>query len=296
MRHNDLDAFLAVARAGSFRLAARELGVTGSAISQTVRALEEELEVRLFNRTTRSVVLTEAGDMLAKRLTPALADIRSGLEEVRSLGGQPRGRVRVNVPAPALDWIIAPRMVAFLELYPEITLEIIEDAMDVDIVAEGFDAGVRLGLAMAQDMIAVPIGPEQDYAVVAAPAFAERFGLPETPQDLTRFECIRHRFPSGTIFPWRFVSDGKEMTMVPQGRLTVNRADHAVTGALGGAGLARVALPYAEQHLAEGRLVRVLAEHAPRLPAWHLYYPSRKHMPPALRAFIDFFVRGKPAA
>lgn len=296
MRHNDLDAFLAVARAGSFRTAARELGVTGSAISQTVRALEEELEVRLFNRTTRSVVLTEAGDMLARRLTPALADIRSGLEEVRSLGGQPRGRVRVNVPAPALDWLIAPRMVEFLEVFPDISLEIIEDATNVDIVAEGFDAGVRLGLEMAQDMIAVPIGPEQDYAVVASPAFAERFGLPETPQDLSQFECIRHRFPSGTIFPWSFIRDGEEMSIAPEGRLTVNRAEHAVTGARGGTGLARVALPYVERHLAEGRLVRVLAEYSPRLPAWHLYYASRKHMPPALRAFVDFFVLGKPAA
>lgn len=161
MRHTDLEALLAVARAGSFRVAARERGLSGSAMSQTVRALEEWLQVRLFNRTTRSVVLTEAGDLLMKRLTPALADIRAGIEKVRSMGGQPTGRVRLNAPAPALDWLIVPHMVQLLETYPGIALKIIEDARDVDIVAEGYDVGIRLGLEMAQDMIAVPLGPSR---------------------------------------------------------------------------------------------------------------------------------------
>lgn len=289
MRHTDFEAFLAVARVGSFRLAARERGVTGSALSQSVRALEEELQVRLFNRTTRSVVLTEAGDLLASRLAPALADIRAGLEEVRSLSGRPTGRVRVNAPAPALDWLIAPHLARFLETYPGIALEINEDASNVDIVAEGYDVGVRLGLEMAQDMIALPLGPEQDYAVVASPGMIERDGIPETPQDLTRFDCIRHRFPSGRVFPWRFRKDGEDIVITPEGRLTVNAARHAVTAALDGVGLARVALPYVRDALSEGRLVRVLARFSPQMPAWHLYYPSRRHMPPALRAFIDFF-------
>lgn len=288
-RTSDLEAFLAVARLGSFRLAARERGVTGSALSQTIRALEEELQVRLFNRTTRSVVLTEAGSLLASRLSPALAELRASLEEVRSLGGEPRGQVRLNAPAPALDWLILPHLVRFLESYPGVSLEIIEDASNVDIVAEGFDVGIRLGLEMAQDMIALPIGPEQDYAVVASPALIQRMGVPRSPQELTRFDCIRHRFPSGRIFPWRFQKDGEDFVIVPEGRLTVNAARHALSAALDGAGLARLAFPYVRSSLAEGRLVRLLADYSPPLPAWHLYYPSRRHMPPALRAFIDFF-------
>ncbi|CAM5337295.1 DNA-binding transcriptional LysR family regulator [Aquamicrobium terrae] len=263
--------------------------MTGSALSQSVRALEEELQVRLFNRTTRSVALTEAGDLLARRLAPAFDEIRAGLDAVQSLGGQPTGRIRVNVPAPALEYLIAPHVVRFLETYPGISLELIEDARNVDIVAEGYDLGVRLGLEMAQDMIAVPFGPEQDYPVVASPAFIERAGIPKTPQDLMTFACIRHRFPSGTIFPWRFRRNGEDIAIVPEGRLTVNDARHAVEAALGGIGLARVALPYATDALSDGRLVRLLADWSPPLPAWHLYYPSRKHVPPALRTFIDFF-------
>ncbi|WP_118134813.1 LysR substrate-binding domain-containing protein [Oceanicella sp. SM1341] len=289
MRHSDLEAFLAVARAGSFRVAARERGVTGSAMSQTIRALEESLEVRLFNRTTRSVVLTEAGDLLMKRLSPALAEIRSSIEEVRSMKGQPTGRVRVNAPAPALDWLIVPHMVRFLETYPGITLEIIEDAKDVDIVAEGYDVGIRLGLEMAQDMVAIPLGPEQDYAVVGSPTFVDRYGIPRSPQHLREFDCTRIRFPSGTIFAWRFRDGDQEITFTPEGRLTVNNARHAVAAAIGGTGLARVALPYAQEALTDGRLVRLLSDFSPRLPAWHLYYPSRRHKPPALEAFLDFF-------
>lgn len=289
MRHTDLEAFLAVARVQSFRLAAKERGVTGSALSQSVRALEEELQVRLFNRTTRSVALTEAGDLLARRLAPAFNEIRAGLDEVQSLGGQPTGRVRVNAPAPALEYLIMPHVARFLDTYPKISLEIIEDASNVDIVAEGYEVGVRLGLEMAQDMIAVPLGPEQLYSVVASPSLIDRTGMPETPQDLTKFECIRHRFPSGTIFPWSFRKNGDEISLMPQGRLTVNNAHHAVTAALGGIGLARVALPFAADALSDGRLVRLLTDWSPPLPAWHLYYPSRKHVPPALRAFIDFF-------
>jgi len=291
MRQSDLESFLAVARHGSFRAAARERGMTGSALSQTVRALEEELHVRLFNRTTRSVVPTEAGHLLVSRLTPALADIRACLEEVRSMGGTPSGRVRMNAPAPALDWLIAPHLPGFLKTYPGISVEIIEDARNVDIVAEGYDVGIRLGLEMAQDMIALPLGPEQDYAVVASPAFLDGAGRPEVPEDLAGFDCIRHRFPSGTIFPWRFQRDGEDIAIVPGGRLTVNNARHAVAAAVAGIGLARVALPYAQDDLAQGRLIRVLTGFSPRLPAWHLYYPSRRHMPPALRAFIDFFTQ-----
>lgn len=291
MRQTDLESFLAVVRHGSFTAAARERGLTGSALSQTIRALEEDLQVRLFNRTTRSVVPTEAGDLLARRLTPALADIRASLEEVRSIGRRPTGRVRMNAPAPALDWLIVPRLPEFLQSHPDIVVEIIEDASNVDIVAEGYDLGIRLGLEMAQDMIALPLGPEQDYAVVGAPEYLECAGRPETPQDLTHFDCIRHRFPSGTIFPWRFRTGGDDIAIEPHGRLTVSNARHAVEAAVAGIGLARVALPYVQDDLRQGRLVRVLDEFTPQLPAWHLYYPSRRHMPPALRAFIDFFTK-----
>ncbi|MBL1416663.1 MAG: LysR family transcriptional regulator [Moritella sp.] len=289
MRHSDLEAFLAVAHTRNFRRAAKDRGVTGSALSQTVRNLEEDLQVRLFNRTTRSVSLTEAGELLAERLLPAFDDIRNVVEEVRSLGGRPTGRVRINAPAPAVEWLIAPHVAAFLEAYPNISLEIIEDAKKVDIVEDGFDAGIRMGLNVAQDMISVPFGKQLTYPIVAAPAYLDRFGTPEDPHALTHHNCIRHRFPNGTIFPWNFCKNGQEITVIPEGRLTMNDPHHAVRVAVDGVGLARIAAPYVAEDLAEKRLVKVLMDWNPTLPEWHLYYPSRRHVPPALRAFLIFF-------
>ncbi|UES60016.1 LysR family transcriptional regulator (plasmid) [Roseibium aggregatum] len=289
MRHGDLEAFLVVARTCNFRRAAKERGVTASALSQSVRSLEDEIGVRLLNRTTRSVSLTEAGELLVKRTAPAFEDIRTGYEEVRSLGRLPAGRLRINAPAPALDWLIVPHVTEFLEKYPDISLELVEDASNVDIVADRYDAGVRLGLEMANNMIAVPIGPAADYAVAASPSYLASHGEPGEPVMLNRHNCIRQRFPSGRIFPWRFARDGQELTVIPEGTLTVTNARHAVDAARRGLGIARVAAPYAQPYLKKGSLIRILTDWSPGLPAWHLYYPSRRQVPPTLRAFIDFF-------
>jgi DNA-binding transcriptional LysR family regulator len=289
MRHSDLETFLAVAKAGSFRGAAKDRGVTGSALSQSVRALEEALQVRLFNRTTRSVALTEAGELLYDRIAPAFDNIQTAVEEVQSLTGGPKGRVRINAPAPAVEWLIVPHIPAFLEAYPDISLEVIADAGNVDIVAEGYDAGVRMGFEMAHDMVAIPFGPEQDFPVVASPDYLEKAGMPETPDDLNRHNCIRHRFPSGTIFSWTLSNDAGELSFTPRGNLTVNDSRHAVQAAVRGVGLTSVAEPYAANDLAAGRLVRLFPDWSTALPAWHLYYPSRRQLPPAVRAFLDFF-------
>ena len=287
IRHRDLDAFLAVAQAGSFRRAAADRGLTPSALSQSLRNLEERMQVRLLNRTTRSVSLTEAGEVLLTRLTPAFSDIEAAVDEVLSLGGRPAGRVRINAPAPPIEHILMPVVPGFLAAYPGISLEIIEDAGYVDIVRDGFDAGIRFGLEMAQDMIAVPLADAVEYAVVGSPGYLAAHGVPRHPDDLLSHNCIRHRFP-GSIFKWRFARDGEEVALTPGGRLTINHAHHARAAAEAGTGLARLALPYVETALAEGRLVRVLEDWSPQLGKWHLYYPSRRQQPPAFGAFLAY--------
>ncbi|SDG17245.1 MULTISPECIES: LysR family transcriptional regulator [Thalassobaculum] len=294
IRHKDLEAFLAVARAGSFRQAATDRGVTPSALSQSLRALEERMQVRLLNRTTRSVALTEAGDLLQARLTPAFADIEAAVDEVLSLGGRPAGRVRINAPAPPIEHILMPVVPGFLATYPEISLEIIEDAGYVDIVRDGYDAGIRFGLEMAQDMIAVPLADEVEYAVVASPGYLEVRGVPEHPDDLLAHDCIRHRFPGGSIFTWRFARDGVDVALTPNGRLTVNHAHYARAAAEAGSGLARLALPYVEPQLTDGRLIRVLQDWSPTIGKWHLYYPSRRQAPPAFKAFLSYIRSAQP--
>ena len=289
MRYVDLEAFLAVARTRSFRRAAQERGVTGPALSHSVRNLEEELGLRLLNRTTRSVSPTEAGDLLVSLLEPAFEDVQSAIAQVKSLSGQPSGVVRVSVPAPALEHLIMPHVPSFLATYPRISLELISDARVIDIVAEGFDAGVRLGLEMANDMIAMPLGKPQIYDVVASPDYLARQGRPETPADLSRHDCIRIRFPSGVIFSWRFEVNGAEFVMIPEGRLILNDARHVLSAAIEGAGIARLATEYTEPHVRAGSLVRLLEGYAATLTAWHIYYPSRRYVPPALRAFLDFY-------
>lgn len=295
IRHRDLEAFLAVARAGSFRRAATDRGLTPSALSQSLRNLEERMQVRLLNRTTRSVSLTEAGEILLARLTPAFADIESAVDEVLSLGGRPAGRVRINAPAPPIEHVLMPAVPGFLAAYPDISLEIIEDAGYVDIVREGYDAGIRFGLEMAQDMIAVPLADAVEYAVVGSPGYVAAHGVPKHPDDLLSHDCIRHRFPGGSIFMWRFARNGQEVALTPNGRLTVNHAHYARTAAEAGSGLARLALPYVEAELAEGRLVRVLEDWSPTLGNWHLYYPSRRQQPPAFSAFLNY-IRSMPSA
>ncbi|TQV75815.1 LysR family transcriptional regulator [Denitrobaculum tricleocarpae] len=284
----DLEAFAAVARARSFRRAATERGVSASALSQTIRNLEERLGTRLLNRTTRSVALTPAGEAFFHRLEPAFDDIGDALDEVQSFDGEPTGHVRINAPAPAIESVFAPLMSAFLHRYPRISLELIADASYVDIVAEGFDAGVRFGQEVAQDMIATLISPPIEYMVVGAPEYFATHGIPKHPGELRNQDCIRQRFPGGAIFKWHFSHNGEEISFLPEGRLTVNDAHHAIRAARETVGVARAPLHYVEADLQAGRLERVLADWSPLLPGWYLYYPSRRQTPPAFKALLDF--------
>lgn len=284
----DLEIFAAIARVRSFRKAAIERGVSASALSQVLRNLEERLGVRLLNRTTRSVSLTEAGEALLRRLRPALEDVEQAIEAAYAFRRTPAGTLRINAPAPAVEFILGPMIAPFLKAYPDIALEIVADAAFVDIVESGFDAGVRFGEELARDMIAVPLGPPLDYAVVAAPSYLAERGRPAEPDDLLGHNCIRHRFPGGTIFDWSFKKADREVTITPEGRLTVNDSRQAVRAAREGVGLARLPVDYALADLQAGRLVRVLQDWCPPLPSWFLYYPSRRQLPPAMRAFLDF--------
>lgn len=287
----DLETFTAIARCGSFRKAATERGVSASALSQTMRQLEDRLGVRLLNRTTRSVALTQAGERLLGRLSPALDQVHEAVDEVNSFRQTPTGTVRINAPAPAVEHILAPLITPFLQEYPELGLEIISDAAMVDIVAGGFDAGVRFGKQLARDMIAVPLGPSLRYVVVGSPSYLALHGTPRKPADLLAHACIRQRFPGGTIFNWEFEKASKTETITPEGRLTLNDARHIAQAATDGLGLGRVLEEFVRPPLFEGRLVEVLADWSPRIPSWYLYYVSRRHTPAALRAFLDFIRR-----
>lgn len=293
----ELEVFAAVAETRSFRKAATDRGVSASALSQTMRNLEERLGVRLLNRTTRSVAPTEAGEQLLRRLRPALSEVSDALDAVNSFRHKPTGTVRINAPAPAIEFILAPLAKRFLDAYPDVALELISDAAMVDIVDSGFDAGVRFGEELARDMIAVPLGSSLRYIVIGAPDYLKLHGTPREPADLVPHHfCIRQRFPGGTIFPWRFEKNGRSIAIEPEGRLTVNDAHQAVRTASEGLGLARILENYAQPLLRSGAVSPVLDDWCPRIPGWFLYYPSRRQMPSSMRAFLGFIASRKPAA
>jgi DNA-binding transcriptional LysR family regulator len=285
---DDLDAFAAIARRRSFRQAALERGVSASTLSQTLRDLEARLGVRLLNRTTRSVALTEAGARLLEQLSPALAEIAQALDQVRDAGGRPRGSVRINAPEPAVELVLTPMVAPFLAAHPEIELEIISETGFVDIVAAGFDAGVRWGESLAQDMVAVPISGPQRYVLVGAPKLIAEVGAPQRPEDLLGKPCIRLRFPSGLTPPWEFERDGREVKIEPHGRLTAGNVRLQLEAAIAGLGFYTTFEGYAAQAVADGRLVSLLEDWLPPFPGPFLYFPSRRHVPPALRALVDF--------
>ncbi|QEL24372.1 LysR family transcriptional regulator [Bosea sp. F3-2] len=287
-----LSMFLAVARHRSFRRAADELGCTPSAISHGLRALEERLQIRLLNRTTRSVALTEAGQRLHDRIEPAFRDISDALDDLNIYRDQPVGSLRLNAAHLATQMVLLPLALRFMQQHPQVTLEIIADNALVDMVSEGFDAGVRFGEVIAQDMIAVPIGPRQRSAVVAAPEFLARHFTPSAPEELRTLPCLQLRFASGRLYDWEFERGGIEFQVAVQGSLILGDQGHILQAALAGMGVAYLFEMQVEQHLAEGRLVRVLDDWCPYYPGFHLYYPSRRQMPSTLRAFVDF-VRGE---
>lgn len=295
MRHAslpDLAAFASIATNGNFRRAAAELQVSPSALSHRMRILEERLGVRLLNRTTRSVALTEAGEALLSRLQPALEDINQAMEEINAFRSSPVGTLRITAPRSAIDLVLAPVIGPFVQQYPGIKLEIVANIRFIDIVREGFDAGIRFQESLERDMIAVPLGPQQRFAVVVAPDYLDRHGIPLTPHDLHNHSCLTIRFPSGELYKWEFEKDGRELAVAVNGAITLSDQDLTLQAVKDGAGLACVFEPYALAGLADGSLVRVLEDWCPPFPGFFLYYPSRRQMPASLRAFIDM-VQGK---
>lgn len=284
----DLDAFVAVARVRNFRRAAMEQRVSVSSLSQRLRELEEALGVRLMNRTTRSVGLTEAGELLLAGVGPAISDVGSALDQVRGLRGVPSGRLRINAPPPAIDLVLAPMVVPFLAAYPQIDLEIVSDSTFVDIVGEGFDAGVRYGEHLAQDMIAVSLSPPQRYAVVASPQYVEKYGRPKHPKDLLDHVGIRIRFGRGVIHDWEFEKAGRVVKVAPKGRLVANYPGLARRAAFDGIGFWSTFEGYVREAVQAGELVSVLEDWCEPFPGPFLYYPSRRQPPPALAAFVAF--------
>jgi DNA-binding transcriptional LysR family regulator len=285
----DLDAFAAVARARSFRGAALVRGVSASSLSEAVRRLEARLGVRLLNRTTRSVTPTEAGMRLLDRLVPALGEVRSALDVVNGFRDTPAGILRLNVPSAVARLVLPDIIEAFLTAHPGITMEIASDDNFVDVLAAGFDAGIRYGERLHQDMIAVPIGPrEQRFAAAAAPAYLAARGRPQHPRDLVGHACLRHRFPSGVVPPWEFERDGEAIRLPVHGPLIAGTVELEVSAAIAGLGIVCIFEEYLAGPLARGELEPVLPDWWQRFPGPFLYYPSRRHMPAPLRAFIDF--------
>jgi len=284
---SDLSAFVAVATHRSFSRAAAELGLSPSALSHTVRSLEERLDLRLLNRTTRSVAPTEAGERLLERLRPALRDIDDALGDANAFRAKPAGRLRLNVPRSAALLLLAPVMTRFIKAYPQMRLEITAEDRLVDIVAGGYDAGVRFGESVERDMVAVRIGPDLRMAVVGSPAYFRRHPRPLKPRDLHDHACIRFRLPSGSIYRWEFEKKGEVLEVEVDVPLTLSDQQVMLQAALDGAGLAIVLESHARAHLKARQLVRVLADWCAPFPGYFLYYPSRRQVPAGLRAFID---------
>ena len=294
----DLAAFVTVARAKGFREGARLSGTSPSGLSEAVRRLETELGVRLLNRTTRSVVSTEAGQSLLERLAPALSEMEAALDAVNGFRDRPVGTLRLNVPVSAAR-LVLPRIVpAFLAAYPDIRLEVMTDESFVDVLAAGCDAGIRYGERLEQDMIAVPIGPRtQTYAFAAAPAYLERHGRPQHPRDLLDHSCLRHRFPSGNMPNWEFERDGELVVVEPKGPLIVQAGgavDLAVDAAVAGIGIVGLFEDWLRPQLESGALEPVLQPWWQEFPGPFLYYPGRRLVPAPLRAFVDF-VKSRPS-
>lgn len=285
----DLAAFAAVARAGGFREAARAAAATSaSSLSEAIRRLESQVGVRLLNRTTRSVAPTAAGAALLERLAPALASIDEAVSEARSAQSEPSGPLRINAPEPAIEWVLAPMVPEFLAAHPKVRLEMVAQSAFVDIVAQGFDAGVRWEESLALDMVAVPLGPPQRYVVVATPDLIARVGAPAHPRDLLTRPCLRVQYPSGAQLPLDFERRGESLKVAATGPLVANTQALLMRCALSGLGFLQTFDAAVATHLARGELVTVLDDWSEPFPGPRLYYPGRRQQPSALRAFIEF--------
>ena len=284
---NDLMAFATVARECSFTRAAAILAMSPSALSHAIRGLEERLGVRLLARTTRSVSPTEAGERLLRSLNPALAEIEDGLQAMAEWRDNPSGTVRITTFAYAARIVLLPKLPGFLLANPDVRVEVNIDDGLTDIVAAGFDAGIRLGETVDKDMIAVKIGPDLRTVVVGTPSYFERYPPPLTPYDLDRHACIGYRLKtSGGLLPWEFQRGDKEIKIRTRGPLVANDGDLPAAAVRAGAGLGYIMEHDVAEDIASGKLVQVLADWCPRFPGFHLYHPSRRQSPPALRALI----------
>jgi DNA-binding transcriptional LysR family regulator len=285
---NVLASFAVVAKERSFTRAAAKLGISQSALSQSIRGLEERLGLRLLTRSTRSVAPTEAGQRLLATIAPSFDEIESALVALKELREKPAGTIRITAGEHAAISVLQPALKQFLPDYPDITIEIIVDYGLTDIVADGYDAGVRMGEQVAKDMIAVRIGPDMRMAVVGSPSYFEKHAPPRTPQDLAAHQCINMRLPTyGGLFAWDLEKDGREINVRGDGQLVFNNLGMRLSSALDGLGLAYIPEDQAIPHITAGRLIRVMEDWCPYFPGYHLYYPSRRHSSLAFSLLVD---------
>ena len=288
----DLVAFTAVARERSFREAARKRRVSASSLSEAVRRLEERLGVRLLNRTTRSVTPTEAGERLMERLAPAMSEITLALDDINSFRDSVSGTLRLNVPIIAAMVVMPDIINRFLKEHPAISVEIVAEDSFIDVVAAGYDAGIRYDERLEKDMIAIPIGPRQQcYVTAAAPGYLAASGVPRHPRDILDHRCIRHRFLGGSVMPWEFEREGETVVIAPPMVIATNSIEIERAAAVAGFGIIRTFREFLAPHLASGELVPILEEWDTAFSGPLLYYASRRHMPTPLRAFVDFLNR-----
>jgi DNA-binding transcriptional LysR family regulator len=283
----ELNAVAAISAHRSFRAAATELGISPSALSHTIAGLEKRLGVRLINRTTRSVALSEAGERFLARVSPALREIAGAMEDVNVFRDTPAGTLRINLKERAAHQILRPVVANYLRRYPDMNVELVLENRPIDIVAEGFDAGIRLAESIPQDMVAVPCGPDTRFIVVGAPAYFARLAAPRSPADLLAHACIRRRLPGGKLYRWEFEKRGEQIVLDVPGRLTLDNDILMVEAAVEGLGLAFVSDFWVRDQLASGCLKAVLTDWTPPFPGLRLYYPQHRHMTAGLRAFVD---------
>ncbi len=283
----ELEAVAAVARAGGFRAAARELGVSSSALSHAIAALEDRLAVRLFNRTTRSVALTQAGERFVAEIAPALAAIDTAMESIGERSDEISGLLRINTSRGAAQMLLQPLFLDYMRRHPKVQLEIATEDALVDVLGLGFDAGIRLADMVPPDMIAVPILPTVRSVVVGAPDYFIGRDRPAIPADLMRHQCIRSRMGCGVLYRWEFQKRGQAVLIDAPGHLTLDDSSLMLEAALAGAGLAYIGEPSVKEHVAAGRLVMVLEDWTPPYPGLSLYFAGRRHIPARLRALID---------
>ncbi|MEQ6334899.1 LysR family transcriptional regulator [Sphingobium sp. MK2] len=282
----DLDAVIAIARRGSFRAAALELGLSTTALSNAIGKLERQLGIRLFNRTTRSVSLTDAGRHFVDQVGPALRHIHDAMDAARSQQATPSGTLRINAFSTAARTIVMPLLIEFLRRYPQVHVDLVTEGRLVDIVADGFDLGVRNADLVPTDMIALPVGPARSYAVVASPAYLKTHGRPHRPPDLLGHACIRIRLPNGALFRWQFEKDGQPVQIDVKGPITLDEASLSRIAVLGDVGIGYFMESDVHADIAAGRLIRVLEDWTPPLAPLCLYYPNRRNPSAAFAAFI----------